>query len=81
MKKISRKLNWFIWSMIFFIGALLIALAEWQSESAGVIGWFIYTSLWSAWCGIGFTIVEWILWKDEWIQDLFSLSIFYKDRI
>jgi hypothetical protein len=65
MKKTSRKLNWLIWSVTFFFGALLFALIEWHSTSAGAIGWFISVSLWSAFCGIGFTIVEWILWKNE----------------
>ena len=58
-------LNRYIWASIFIIGSAIFVWIEWHSASSGAIGWFLSVSLWSAFCGIGFTVIEWIMWKDK----------------
>ena len=43
------------------VGAVLLALWEYESLSKVGIGWFLITSFWSAVCAIAYSIIEWII--------------------
>ena len=51
------------WILIFFVGTAGFSWLEWQSESISFMGWFFLTSIWSAVCGIAYTIMDWYLHK------------------
>ncbi len=53
--------NRIIWIIIFLTGSLYMAILEWGDEQHHALGWFLFTSLWSALCGIGFTIFDWLI--------------------
>ncbi len=54
-------INRVLWIIIFFVGCIYFALLEWHDEDSQALGWFLLTGLWSAFCGIGFTILDWVL--------------------
>lgn len=54
-------MNRLVWMVIFTLGAATFAWIEWDNAEASAMGWFIETSLWSAVCGIGFTVCEWAI--------------------
>jgi len=55
------KVNRIIWIFIFLAGSAYMAMLEWNEEQHRALGWFLFTSLWSAFCGIGFTIIDWLI--------------------
>jgi hypothetical protein len=65
MNRGSRILNWLTWTVVFIVGTLIFTWVEWHSDTAGALGWFISISIWSMVCGIGFSVVEWIIRKYE----------------
>ncbi len=54
----TSKLNRYGWMVIFFIGIFVAIWLEWQSETASPVMWFLVTGVWSAICGIGFTVMN-----------------------
>ena len=54
----SAKLNRYIWMAIFFAGIFSSIWLEWQTETASPVMWFLITGVWSAVCGIGFTVMN-----------------------
>jgi len=54
-------INRIIWIIIFLGGSTFMAVLEWSEEQHRALGWFLFTSLWSAFCGIGFTIFDWLI--------------------
>lgn len=54
-----RVLNRMVWIGLFLAVSTVFAWAEWRSESGSAMGWFLATSLWSALCGIGYTVFDW----------------------
>jgi hypothetical protein len=54
-----RVLNRVVWIVLFLAVSGTLAWLEWGSEAGSAMGWFLATSLWSALCGIGFTVSEW----------------------
>lgn len=56
-----RALNRSLWIGLFLGVSTILVWLEWRSETGSAMGWFLVLSLWSALCGIGFTIVEWWL--------------------
>lgn len=50
------KLNRYLWMGIFFIGMIISVWLEWLARTASPMAWFLLTGVWSAVCGIGFTI-------------------------
>ncbi len=55
------KTNRIIWIIIFLSGVAYMAMLEWESDQQVAVGWFLFTGLWSAFCGIGFTIFDWLM--------------------
>lgn len=53
--------NRVFWMLIFLLGAGLIILLEWQGEAGSAMLWFMLTSLWSAICGISYTVIQWFI--------------------
>ncbi len=51
--------NRVVWIGLFLAVSAMFAWLEWRSEASSAMGWFLATSLWSALCGIGFTVSEW----------------------
>jgi hypothetical protein len=56
-----RTINRLAWIGAFFCVSSTLAWLEWRSDAASAMGWFLATGLWSAICGIGFTLSEWYL--------------------
>ena len=53
--------NRVIWIFIFLGGFFYFALLEWGDEKNRALGWFLLTGLWSAFCGIGYTVFDWFI--------------------
>ena len=53
-------MNRVLWMAVFILGAGVFAWIEWRGGEGSAMGWFIETSVWSAVCGIGFTVCEWL---------------------
>jgi hypothetical protein len=47
------------WMVIFLAGAGALAWLEWRADEPSDMAWFLYTGLWSAVCGIGYTLMHW----------------------
>jgi hypothetical protein len=47
------------WMVIFLLGTTLFAWLELRSDSGSAMVWFMLTGLWSAVCGIVYTIHYW----------------------
>ena len=54
-------INRVAWGVIFFLGVAIFAWMEWQDAAGSAMGWFILISLWSAVCGIGYSVVHWFI--------------------
>lgn len=44
--------------VIFFIGVIVSVWLEWLAKTASPMAWFLVTGVWSAVCGIGFTVTN-----------------------
>jgi len=55
--------NRITWIIFFILGTAYFSWHEWYEDNNSFMGWFILTSLWSAACGIGYTITDWFLHK------------------
>lgn len=53
--------NRVIWMVIFLIGTGVFAWLEWQGDDGSPMAWFLLTSLWSALCGISYTVIHWFI--------------------
>lgn len=52
----NRRINRYLWMAIFFLGVLASAWLAWLANTASPMVWFLVTGVWSAVCGIGFTV-------------------------
>ena len=52
------KLNRYIWMGIFFVGVAIFTWLEVQGETASPVVLFLITGVWSAVCGIGFSVMN-----------------------
>ena len=41
------------------LGTAAFAWLEWRGSELSAMAWFLVTSLWSAICGIGYTVMHW----------------------
>lgn len=57
--------NRIIWGGIFLTGAAWFAWQDWANGSTSPMAWFLITGLWSALCGIAYSLVHWLLEKKE----------------
>lgn len=48
-----------MWMAIFMFGAAAFAWLEWRGSELSAMAWFLLTGLWSAICGIGYTLMHW----------------------
>jgi len=55
------ELNRLVWMVLFLLGTALFAWWEWHDNSGSQMAWFMLTSLWSAVCGIGYTVIHWFV--------------------
>lgn len=55
--------NRITWILLFFLGTAVFSWNEWQDDTNSFMGWFLLTSIWSAACGISYTVVDWFLQK------------------
>jgi len=56
-----QEANRIAWMLIFLTVAAAMAWAEWSGGPGSGVGWFLAISLWSAVCGIGYSIGDWLL--------------------
>jgi hypothetical protein len=54
-------INRLVWMGIFIAVAAAIAWMEIQSDRLPMIGWFLAAGIWSAVCGIGYSVCDWIV--------------------
>jgi hypothetical protein len=47
------------WMAIFLLGTAALAWLEWRSSEPSTMAWFLFTGVWSAVCGIGYTVMHW----------------------
>ena len=47
------------WMAIFLLGTSFFAWLELSNVSGSAMVWFLLTGLWSAVCGIGYTVHHW----------------------
>jgi hypothetical protein len=47
------------WMAVFLLGAAALAWLEWRSAEPSAMAWFLLSGLWSAVCGIGYTVMHW----------------------
>lgn len=57
----SRGINRALWIVLFVAVSAWLGWLEWRSGSGTAVGWFFVTSLWSAVCGVGYTLCDWWL--------------------
>jgi hypothetical protein len=49
------------WMVIFLLGAGIFVWLEWQGGGGSTMVWFLLASLWSAVCGISYTVLDWFI--------------------
>lgn len=49
------------WMAIFLLGTATFAWLELRSNSGSAMVWFMLTGLWSAICGIAYTVHHWFI--------------------
>lgn len=49
------------WMASFLLGAAAFAWLEWRSGEPSSMVWFLLTGLWSAVCGVGYTLMHWMM--------------------
>jgi hypothetical protein len=49
------------WMAIFLLGTAIFAWLELRSDNGSAMVWFFLTGLWSAACGIGYTVHHWFI--------------------
>ena len=54
----QAKANRYLWMLIFFAGIAISILLEWLATTTSPMVWFLLTGVWSAVCGIGFTVTN-----------------------
>lgn len=54
-------INRIVWMVLFLLGVVVFAWITWQDGSSSQMAWFILTSLWSAVCAIGYSILHWFI--------------------
>ena len=54
-------INRVAWGTLFILGVAVFIWMEWQGDALSAMGWFLLTSLWSAVCGIGYSVVHWFI--------------------
>lgn len=47
------------WMVIFVLGTAAFAWLDWRGSVLSAMAWFLLTGLWSAICGIGYTLMHW----------------------
>ncbi len=55
----TKTINRIVWMMIFLVVSAIFAWSEWGNAPQSAVGWFLATSLWSAVCGIGYSVCDW----------------------
>lgn len=55
------EVNRIFWMIAFLLGVIVFGWLEWQDSNSSQIAWFMLTSLWSAVCAIGYTVIDWFL--------------------
>ena len=58
---LKTTINRLVWTIIFFSAACVLAVMEWQERELPLMGWFLAAGLWSAICGIGYTVCDWLV--------------------
>jgi len=49
------------WMTIFLLGVAIFAWLELRSDNGSTMVWFMLTGLWSAVCGIAYTVHHWFV--------------------
>lgn len=53
--------NRVLWMVLFLVGTAIFAWLELQDTGGNTMVFFLLTSLWSAVCGIGYTVMHWFI--------------------
>jgi len=57
--------NRLIWIIVFFVGTVLFAVVDKDGMAGSLMGWFIMTSFWSAFCGIFYSLTDWFIGRNK----------------
>lgn len=60
-KSKKHTINRISWIGIFLIVSTVLVWTQIQGDQDSGMGWFLALSLWSAVCGIGFSVCDWLL--------------------
>lgn len=53
--------NRVLWMVLFLLGTAVFAWLELKDNGGNTMVFFLLTSLWSAVCGIGYTVLHWFI--------------------
>lgn len=63
--KARGRMLWFtrlLWMVLFLVGTAYFAWLEWEDTSnSSKMVWFLLTGFWSMVCGIGYTVMHWVV--------------------
>ena len=57
----AQNINRLVWMAIFLLVAAYFAWMKLGGEPLTMVGWFIAAGVWSAICGIGYSICDWLI--------------------
>jgi len=62
---LKSDINRLVWIIIFTTGAATLGVMEWLEPQPDhrlpLMGWFLAAGIWSAVCGIGYSVCDWFL--------------------
>lgn len=61
---LKTTINRLVWMLIFITVAAALVILEWQDNRYPWMGWFLAAGMWSAICGIGYSVCDWILQRN-----------------
>jgi len=47
------------WMFVFLLGTALLIWREWSRDDGSAMAGYLFSGLWSATCGIGYTVSRW----------------------
>ncbi len=59
--EVQANVNRVVWMIIFMVVAVALAAMEWKDQGFSLMGWFLATGIWSAICGISYSICDWLI--------------------
>ena len=55
----KANVNRLVWMALFVCVSAVFIWMEWRSEDLSVAAWFLAAGMWSAVCGVGYSVCDW----------------------